>query len=321
MKKTLLLINGGQIILDFNKRILERAGYSVKCAVGHDGAWEQLAEHTPDGIILASDLPDGTGFDLLKELMDKKDIPIMFISNNRDDEVKALNLGSSDFLKKPYDYDVMLARVDLMLERIERERMTQTKELNIGSYERKGKNIQSRQRKTTKDGDGPAPQEKKNSLDRRFTPAVLAACLVLFVAAGILIHSFIGGGSQFVDIPESRTPLAGYQPPPGQTGAPRVEIPGIENITIPADTRDVSIRLFNPENNVFDFVFELILMDTSEVLFTSEKVPPGTSFEDISLTRSLTRGEYDAVLKIQTYTPAENTSAGIIRVDFRLTAE
>jgi DNA-binding response OmpR family regulator len=40
-------------------------------------------------------------------------MPIMFVSGNREDELPALKAGANDFLKKPCDYDVMIARLGI----------------------------------------------------------------------------------------------------------------------------------------------------------------------------------------------------------------
>jgi DNA-binding response OmpR family regulator len=101
--------------MEMVRRILERAGYSVRLAVGIAGAREWLADFTPNGIILENELPDGSGLDLLRELREKGNVPVLFMSGDRDDELPALKAGANDFLKKPCDYGVMIARIGIML--------------------------------------------------------------------------------------------------------------------------------------------------------------------------------------------------------------
>jgi DNA-binding response OmpR family regulator len=114
-QKTLLLIDGSQVLMDLTRRLLERAGFSVRLATGMARAREWLAEYTPDGIVLASDLPDGNGLDYCRELRKSSGIPILFTSGDREDELSALEAGANDFLRKPCDYGVMIARLGLML--------------------------------------------------------------------------------------------------------------------------------------------------------------------------------------------------------------
>jgi DNA-binding response OmpR family regulator len=78
-------------------------------------AREQLEDHNPDAIVLADSFPDGNGIDYLRELQGISNAPIMCLSRNRDDEVPALDAGAYDFLEKPYDFEVLLKRTNLMI--------------------------------------------------------------------------------------------------------------------------------------------------------------------------------------------------------------
>ena len=88
----------------------------------------------------------------------------------------------------------------------------------------------------------------------------------------------------------------------------RIKLCSYPSITLPADTRDVSVALLNPESNPCYFTFELTLKDTDEVLYTSKLVPPGQAIYEITLSRPLEEGKYDAVIRIST-TSLEDGSA------------
>ena len=60
------------------------------------------------------------------------------------------------------------------------------------------------------------------------------------------------------------------------------------------------MALLKPEGNPCYFTFELVLSDTDEVLYTSKQVPPGQMIEEITLTRPLEAGQYNATLRITT---------------------
>ena len=115
MRKTILLIDSSQVLMNITKRILEREGYSVRCAVGYAGAKELLMDYMPNGIIIGKELPDGNGLDYCREIQNINNVPIMLLSNNKDDELPALQAGAADFLKKPFDYEIMKARVKVMM--------------------------------------------------------------------------------------------------------------------------------------------------------------------------------------------------------------
>ena len=118
--KTILLIGGSQILMDANKRILEREGFSVVCALGLSSALKQLEAKKPDGIVQEYTLPDGNGLDSLLKLRIDNRMPILILSDDKENEVAALHAGASDYLKKPYNYDVLIARVNHMLSEAER---------------------------------------------------------------------------------------------------------------------------------------------------------------------------------------------------------
>lgn len=79
-----------------------------------------------------------------------------------------------------------------------------------------------------------------------------------------------------------------------------IKIPGYPSITLPVDAETVNVALLNPEGNPCYFTFELVLSDTDEVLYTSKLVPPGQAIYEITLSRPLAAGEYDAVIRIST---------------------
>jgi len=86
-----------------------------------------------------------------------------------------------------------------------------------------------------------------------------------------------------------------------------IKIPGYPSITLPANQKNVSVALLNPEGNPCYFVFELLLKDTGESLYTSKLVPPGQAITQISLSRALGAGEYNATIKITTYSTADQS--------------
>lgn len=69
------------------------------------------------GMILDCNLPDGTGFDLCREIRKNSDVPILMLTarDSELDEVKALELGVSDYMSKPFSVAVLKARVKKML--------------------------------------------------------------------------------------------------------------------------------------------------------------------------------------------------------------
>ncbi|GHS90663.1 DNA-binding response regulator [Synergistales bacterium] len=116
--KTLLCVEDERDLLQNNRRFFEKSGYTVLSAENLAQAREHLATNSPDAIILDIMLPDGLGLDLLKELREKgHDTPVLLLTAwGRPQNIAAgLRAGANDYLTKPFDYDVLLARVEAML--------------------------------------------------------------------------------------------------------------------------------------------------------------------------------------------------------------
>jgi len=135
--KTLLCVEDQLDILDNNRRFLAGHGYNVLTAENLGQAREQLSKINPDAIILDIMLPDGLGLDLLTELREQNNqIPILMLTawGKSSDVAKGLRMGANDYIAKPFEYEVLLARIEAMFRNVEKVPETITKgalKLNI----------------------------------------------------------------------------------------------------------------------------------------------------------------------------------------------
>lgn len=115
----LLLIEDEADILEINREYFEGKGYRALCASTLAQARFQLEEHAPDLILLDVMMPDGSGFDFCTELRQKTNAPIIFLTCRDENEsvVKGLLQGGDDYVTKPYDLDILSARVTAQLRR------------------------------------------------------------------------------------------------------------------------------------------------------------------------------------------------------------
>jgi DNA-binding response OmpR family regulator len=129
--QNILLVEDNEDIQLVNKRMLDRLCiYKIHLAMNLAEARKMLSESTPDLIVLDIMLPDGNGLDFLKELRRQhKNLPVLLLTalGTPEDEVKGLKSGGDDYLTKPYDYSVLLARIKALLNRAERVPETITK--------------------------------------------------------------------------------------------------------------------------------------------------------------------------------------------------
>jgi DNA-binding response OmpR family regulator len=119
MSTHLLLIDDDALLrrsLTFN---LERAGYHVSVAASAEQALEQARRDRPELALLDIGLPGMDGLDALRHLRTDMGVPVIFLTARRRelDQVLGLELGADDYVTKPFDLDVLLARIKAVLRR------------------------------------------------------------------------------------------------------------------------------------------------------------------------------------------------------------
>lgn len=122
MTGLILLVEDNEQVLYGNKRMLKRREYDVITAMTLKEARERVAEQKPDAIVLDIMLPDGSGLDFMREVRQTSHIPILLLTGltTPEDIVRGLTEGGDDYLTKPYDFDILLARIAALLRRAER---------------------------------------------------------------------------------------------------------------------------------------------------------------------------------------------------------
>ena len=80
-----------------------------------------VRKESPDIVILDLNLPDISGFDVLKEIREFSTVPVIILTVRSDDEdmLKGLEGGADDYIIKPFNYMTLLARVKAVLRRTE----------------------------------------------------------------------------------------------------------------------------------------------------------------------------------------------------------
>ncbi len=99
----------------------EMFGVSCKYVESAQECLAFLDENTAGLILLDINLVNESGFSLCKKIRETLDIPILFISarDSDSDVLIALNIGGDDYIKKPYSLSVLLAKVQVVLKRME----------------------------------------------------------------------------------------------------------------------------------------------------------------------------------------------------------
>ena len=119
VKHTVLVIEDEQYISRVLETLLSADGYRVITAQSGAAARAHVFSYMPDVVLLDLGLPDVDGIQLLRELREQIDLPVIVVSarNMERDKVAALDNGADDYITKPFSAPELLARMRAVLRR------------------------------------------------------------------------------------------------------------------------------------------------------------------------------------------------------------
>lgn len=114
-----LIIDDEKLLTDSTAEYFNLFEVKTKVAYSAAECRSFFRENTARLLLLDINLGDSSGFELCRELREKTEIPILFISarSSDDDKIIALNIGGDDYVQKPYSLGVLLAKVKVALRR------------------------------------------------------------------------------------------------------------------------------------------------------------------------------------------------------------
>ena len=115
----LFIVEDEQGISEEIKRQAENWGLEVRCAADFRNIMAEFAEFDPQLVLMDIALPFFDGYHWCSEIRKVSKVPIIFISSASDNMniVMAMNMGADDFIAKPFDGSVLIAKVQAMLRR------------------------------------------------------------------------------------------------------------------------------------------------------------------------------------------------------------
>jgi DNA-binding response OmpR family regulator len=119
----ILVCESDPLLAELLRARLGSAGYAIDVAQDGLDALERVKQHLPDALIVGDFLPWVDGFELVRRLREDdpretaRDVPIMMLSRKIGDEdvLRALRIGVSEYVVKPFSVPELLARLDKII--------------------------------------------------------------------------------------------------------------------------------------------------------------------------------------------------------------
>ncbi len=113
------IVEDDDIISRTVKKHLESWDYKVMCAKSFTSVLHDFAEFNPHIVLMDIKLPVHNGYYWCGEIRKVSKVPVVFLSSASDNMniIMAMNMGADDFIVKPFDLDVLTAKVQAMLRR------------------------------------------------------------------------------------------------------------------------------------------------------------------------------------------------------------
>lgn len=118
----IMIVEDDPVVREELALLLETEGYEAYAVTDFGDVPAKAQAHAPDLVLLDIGLPGEDGWSVCAKLRKAIQIPIIFVTSQDSamDELRALNLGGDDYITKPYNIPVLLARIKTVLRRLGR---------------------------------------------------------------------------------------------------------------------------------------------------------------------------------------------------------
>ncbi len=115
----ILIVEDDEVISDKVRGHLEKWGYEVECVTDFANVLSHFGKFDPHLVLMDIGLPFYNGYYWCTEIRKLSQAPVVFISSASDNMniVMAVNMGGDDFIAKPFDLEVLAAKVQAVLRR------------------------------------------------------------------------------------------------------------------------------------------------------------------------------------------------------------
>lgn len=115
----IVIVEDSDVIREELRTFLERNAYEVYAPSNFESIIEDIKSANGDLILLDINLPVFDGYYICREIRKSSNVPVIVVTsrNSEIDELMSMNLGADDFVTKPYNTQILLARIEAVLKR------------------------------------------------------------------------------------------------------------------------------------------------------------------------------------------------------------
>ena len=115
----IMIVEDDEVMSSTLKRHLEKWNFEVYVVEDFEHVMEVFLDYQPTLVLLDISLPFYNGYHWCQEMRKVSEIPIIFISSTNENMniVMAMNMGADDFINKPFDLNVIMAKIQAMIRR------------------------------------------------------------------------------------------------------------------------------------------------------------------------------------------------------------
>ena len=115
----ILIVEDDAVIAEAIRQHMQSWGFEARCAEDFHNVLKEFTDYAPQLVLLDISLPFFNGYHWCGQIRTISKVPIVFLSSASDNMniVMAMNMGGDDFIPKPFDRNVLMAKVQAILRR------------------------------------------------------------------------------------------------------------------------------------------------------------------------------------------------------------
>ena len=121
--KKIAVVEDDRVLRKALKSLLEENGYGTCCLEDFSNVEEEILRAGPDMVLLDILLPGTNGQEILRNLRQKSQIPVIMVTSREGDmdQILAMSYGADDYITKPYNPTLLLLKLEAVFRRIQPE--------------------------------------------------------------------------------------------------------------------------------------------------------------------------------------------------------